>query len=529
MFLKRKDLKDKFNVAKSSVPSANDYGLLIESALNCREDSFYGTWKKDTPYYRGAVVYFEKNFYVLEGMVTEPYCLPTPPNNDPNWTKIGDGADEDWIITPSKKMYANPEVKSVGIGTKDPKAVLDINAAGKGQFKFEPNVEDPTLTIVNLDPNCDSNNMMLKVKSKTAHFQTNAPEGYVFTKEDTDGMPVAALSVSISPEKEPRVGIGANAPEAHLEVQKQGKGVVRIDGGEKGGPSVKVQNLDKKCDPNYLKMTLGEVEAAFVTDAKGGFQFKQDKKDQTQTIVTFADNGHVGIATTTPNAALHIASPAEGDGSIKVGFCQTYPIVQLVNYKRVEDAPSNYTVLGTDNESAVWMTDSKAFVFRKGKPLPALESLVNVREGKDLVRIYDDAKVIIGNISKDAYDLDVDGAARACGFYIETDRSKMEDYTALDTVLDKICDLRPVRFNWHKSIKCEPDGIQLGFIADEIVNVFPEVVKTGITGDCTQSVAYQNLVPALVKAIQEQQGYIQSLENKLEAFEKRLCALETMD
>lgn len=532
MYLKRKDLKNKFNPPSNAVPSGNDYRDLIDGSLNPREDNFYGEWKKDTPYYRGSVVYFQKAFYVLEGLVAEPYCVVTAPNEDPNWCKVGDGKDEDWFIVNKTKMYANLGVNNVGIGTQNPNATLHILSKTKGEFKFEPNAEDPTFTIVNLDPDCSANYLAFKTRTKSANFQTDAPKGFLLTKESlkekkgaNQKFPtnlITALAVSISPNDEPRIGIGTEEPVAHLEVKKNDKGTVKIDGGESAPPSVSVENLSTDCDRNYLKMTLGKTEAAFITDAKGGYQFKQDKsrgKDP-QTLVTIADNGHLGIATTTPNAALHIASPAEGDGSIKAGYCQTYPIMQLANFKRVEDAPSNYSVFGTDNDNAVWMTDSsKGFIFRKGKPLPTLESLANIRDGKDLVRIFDDGKVVIGALPKDAYELDVAGAARACGFYTETDRSKIENYTPLGKVLDKICALEPIRFTWIPSVKCAADGADFGLIADDVQNIFPEVIKTGVTGDCTQSIAYHNLVPILVKAIQEQQGMIETLMNKVKALE----------
>jgi Chaperone of endosialidase len=547
MYLKRKDLKRKFNPPSTATPSGQDFSELIDASLNRREDSFYGEWKKDTPYYRGSVVYFQKAFYVLEGAVAEPYCVVTDPNEDPNWSTVGDGKDDDWFIVNKTKMYANVNVKNVGIGgIKEPKAMLHIRAEKSGEFLFEPNTGDPSFTIVNLDDSCPENYMTLKTRAKSANLQTDAPKGFFFTKESLKEKtgpnekfptkPVTALAVSIAPSDDPRVGIGTEEPTVHLEVKKAGKGTVKIDGGENAPPSVSIENLDKTCDSNYLKLTLGKTEAAFVTDAKGGFQFKQsnEKADKTQTLVTIADNGNVGIATITPTAPLHIASEAEGDGAIKAGYCQTYPIVQLVNFKRgYDEAKSpNYSVLGTDNDNAVWMTDStKGFVFKKGNPLSTVESLVNIKEGKELVRIFDDGKVAIGTLAngttlpKDAYELDVAGATRACGFYIETDRRKIDTSTPLDTVLDDICALKPIRFTWNSSVKCTADGKEFGFYADEVDNIFPEVVKTGVTGDCTQSIAYQNLVPVLVKAIQEQQGQINSLCDDLSALKKQVAEL----
>ena len=525
MYLKRQDLKEKFNPPSATVPTGKEYALLIDSILNPHDDNFYGEWKPDMPYYTKAVVYHEKNFYALQGIFTDGYCTAIPPKNDSEkWCKIGGGADDDWVLE-NEKMYANPKVNAVGIGTPKPTAALDIVKKGRGQFKFEPNAKDPILTIVNLDDGGKKNSLSIKVTTEMAHLQTDSSQGYHITKENADCVAIVALAVNTTPTDEPRVGVGTTTPRAHLEVYKKDKGSVRIDGGEQTYPSVTVQNLDKKCDPNYIKMTLGDTEAAFVTDAKGGFQFKQNTADGQQTLVTIADNGRLGIGTTTPDALLHIASHDPCDGSIKAGFCKTYPVIQLVNFKVVEDAPTNFSLLGTDNDSAVWMTDSPSFAFRKShKHLSETERLADIKAGTDIVRIFDDGKVVIGDIPFDeVYALDVGGSARACGFYIETDRRNLKDYKPLDKVLDKVCDLNPVRFHWKTTLKCASEGAQYGFIADEVESLFSEVVKMS---ENTKSVAYQNLVPVLVKALQEQQSHIQKLEKTLEQFEKRLCALE---
>ena len=68
-----------------------------------------------------------------------------------------------------------------------------------------------------------------------------------------------------------------------------------------------------------------------------------------------------------------------------------------------------------------------------------------------------------------------------------------------DTALDAINALRPVHYFWND----DTDGSnpQQGFIAQEIRDVFPELVRTGNNG--MLSVSYVGLIPSIVASIQE--------------------------
>jgi hypothetical protein len=97
--------------------------------------------------------------------------------------------------------------------------------------------------------------------------------------------------------------------------------------------------------------------------------------------------------------------------------------------------------------------------------------------------------------------------------------------TNLKTVpnaLEKVLNLRGVYFNWKKDqypdLNFEADR-QIGFVAQELKEILPEVVSQGTDG--FYSVDYGKLTPLLVEAIKEQQKTIQSLEEKLEKLEKK--------
>jgi len=129
-----------------------------------------------------------------------------------------------------------------------------------------------------------------------------------------------------------------------------------------------------------------------------------------------------------------------------------------------------------------------------------------------------------------------------------SDRREKKDIQNLNYGLDEILNLKPVRFRW----KAKPEqGEKLGLIAQDLLEIIPEVVKTHeyVRADDSQNttpekkaldrlgVYYTDLIPVLVKAIQEQQEIIDSQNKKiallsqqaaaLSALEKRITSLET--
>ena len=77
------------------------------------------------------------------------------------------------------------------------------------------------------------------------------------------------------------------------------------------------------------------------------------------------------------------------------------------------------------------------------------------------------------------------------------------------------------------NLKSDPDHKQIGFVAQELEQVFPSMVdespdrdeEGNDLGTTTKSIKTSVLVPILVKAIQEQQSIIQSLTDRISALE----------
>lgn len=102
----------------------------------------------------------------------------------------------------------------------------------------------------------------------------------------------------------------------------------------------------------------------------------------------------------------------------------------------------------------------------------------------------------------------------ACNGTIQTsDASMKENFQSLPYGLNTVMQLHPVSFTW----KDDPGyGRKLGLIAQELQQLVPEVVKAGEEGG-SMGVYYSDLIPVMVKAIQDQQKKIEhrAAENRV--------------
>jgi hypothetical protein len=104
---------------------------------------------------------------------------------------------------------------------------------------------------------------------------------------------------------------------------------------------------------------------------------------------------------------------------------------------------------------------------------------------------------------------------------ITSDKRIKKNIVSLESSLGKILALNPVEFDYK-----ENDKHEVGFIAQDYKEVFPDQIITHkansaekeIIGDDDDEILgiQQNLVPYLVKAIQDQQQMIIDLQNRLQ-------------
>lgn len=108
-------------------------------------------------------------------------------------------------------------------------------------------------------------------------------------------------------------------------------------------------------------------------------------------------------------------------------------------------------------------------------------------------------------------------AVYAVNGMIQTSDARLKtNITSSGYGLDEVMKMQPVQYNW----KSNPNNdLQIGFLAQDIQKIIPEAVVEPANGDA-MGMKYNELIPVLVKAIQEQQQKIEELEKMIKALQK---------
>lgn len=109
-----------------------------------------------------------------------------------------------------------------------------------------------------------------------------------------------------------------------------------------------------------------------------------------------------------------------------------------------------------------------------------------------------------------------------------SDRRSKKDITQLNYGLEEVMAIRPVKFRWKNNPQ---EKMKIGVIAQQIKPILPEVVKThdwkrNEDGQLIKvknerlGVYYADMIPVLIKAIQEQQSQIENLKKQKTELDK---------
>ena len=101
-----------------------------------------------------------------------------------------------------------------------------------------------------------------------------------------------------------------------------------------------------------------------------------------------------------------------------------------------------------------------------------------------------------GNIAMGGNDISGGGTISATDFNTTSDITLKDNIQILENPLDKINQLSGYTFNWKKD-----NRPAVGIMAQEVEQVFPEMVATGSDG--YKRVNYDALVPVLIEAVKE--------------------------
>ena len=124
--------------------------------------------------------------------------------------------------------------------------------------------------------------------------------------------------------------------------------------------------------------------------------------------------------------------------------------------------------------------------------------------------------------------MEANGEIKATNIALSSDSRLKTAVTTIPSALEKILSLRGVTFEWKQEEFPDrnfADGTQIGLIAQEVEEVFPELVSQGEY----KSVSYANLVSPLIEAVKELHALYQGHADRLAALEAQNAELETQN
>lgn len=235
------------------------------------------------------------------------------------------------------------------------------------------------------------------------------------------------------------------------------------------------------------------------------------------TLMTIQPTGDVGIGTVSPDQKLHVSGPA-GLTAIKITNTSTSGSTSNValDFQRGGTANTDWRIynigpnLTLANSSDDLATVNDLYQFQGSRIIP-----------------MNDGTQSLGQLSSNRWNtlFATNGAINT------SDGREKKEIQPLAYGLQQLIQLKPVTFRWNNS-QIDNNSKHLGFIAQDLQAVIPEVVvdaewveeegKGQIWQKTTRlGVNYSEIIPVLVKSIQEQQEIIKNQNQEIELLKKQ--------
>ncbi|MBN8537076.1 MAG: tail fiber domain-containing protein [Deltaproteobacteria bacterium] len=238
--------------------------------------------------------------------------------------------------------------------------------------------------------------------------------------------------------------------------------------------------------------------------------------------MTVQENGNVGIGTTTPQQKLDV------NGTIRFGpgggMLQSVPVGNFGGKEAVLTVADG---LGGANDE-IWIGPNTGGYIGHVQINASTIHMNNSNAGGGFILTGD--KVGIGTAAP-GFKLEVNGTAYAAGAAgaLSDSRHKQGILPLSDDVLDQVLKLNPVKFEWINPKDKGMQGTQMGFVAQEVQQLFPSMILTSSNEEKTLGIKYNEMTALFVKAFQQFfQLWMNDVEKKTDDILRFDTALENM-
>lgn len=329
------------------------------------------------------------------------------------------------------------------------------------------------------------------------------------------------------------VGIGTTTPSAKLQVLN---GSVLFNG-TTGSTPISGAGTRMMYVPSRASFRVGLTSGSHWDNGNMGYaSFATGENTLASGQHTFAANNGAR-ATGGSSSAFGDSSLAADSGSFAIGgWTETHADYSVSMGFRARAYSYAAVVMGRFNtglgsSSTAWVATDPVLEIGNGTGYGALSNALTVlKNGNTHIGGSNPAGYML-NVNGNSY---FNGTGTWSGGSLWSDARFKTNVRSVTGAMSKVMNLHGVTFNYRDAEFPDrnfPGGTQLGFIAQDVEKVIPEVVVTNKDG--YKAIAYQNLTALLTEAIKEQQGTIQQqhvkichLENENAQLKERLHQIE---
>ena len=307
------------------------------------------------------------------------------------------------------------------------------------------------------------------------------------------GVSDSSDATAITIDSSENVGIGQGSPTQKLEVA----GNIFIN--TTGNPNLTVKTSGAGNNPNVriqADSNYWDLQTIF-SNANDELDFRYNGTSK----MIIDNSGKVGIGTTSPSNALDVQTSAGkfsvealGGGSVRLASNGSMGMNVATGYSYEIDVGGS-EVMRIDASGLMQMGTTGKTGRINLQPNPT---------NNHFVEFYSTVDSKVGEINT--------STGVQTNYVTSSDYRLKENIVPMEKGLERVNKLKPVKFNWKN------DGtISEGFIAHEVQEAgWNEGVIGKKDSEEMQMVDYAKLTPLLVKAIQEQQEQIESLQQEIE-------------
>ena len=362
-----------------------------------------------------------------------------------------------------------------------------------------------------------------------------------------------------------------NATANSLLLQTGGTERMRIDSsGKVGIGCTPAETLDVKSGnaSTYLRLQTATDGGVYVGNANGQMLMLTGAAER----MRIDSSGNVGIGTTAPTANITIDKGLGGSSHTTFTTANSYLQLGVSDYNSsggVYAIGFGYSGGATHSPAYIGLQQTETGSYTKGDLVFRTRGTSTDVEPPERMRIDSSGNLLVGTTDADSGSgngvkiIPANGgtnkprvaistagyagevalsifstAVSAWRFYVQangtisavnttitslSDQRVKENVRDLDDGLAKVMQLQPRKFDWKEG-KGKDISDDRGFIAQEFEQVFPDMISEWKDAAPEGEEAYKainaNLIPTLVKAIQEQQTLIESLTTRIAALEE---------